>query len=80
MIFLHFRREQAELKMEMEKMSELIAELRDNCQTLQTELLDSRNNVKSDQLATKSKTRDTSTVGVQVTLLTANNGKDNTNL
>ena len=75
MIFLHFRREQAELKMEMEKMSELIAELRDNCQTLQTELLDSRNNVKSDQLATKSKTRDTSTVGVQVTLLTANNGK-----
>ena len=56
-------------------MSELIAELRDNCQTLQTELLDSRNNVKSEQVATKSKTRDTSSVGVQVTLLTSNNGK-----
>ena len=54
----------------MEKMSELIAELRENCQKLQTELLDSRNNHQQKQELTKPKPRDTSTVGVQVTLLT----------
>ena len=54
----------------MEKMSELIAELRDNCQKLQTELLDSRNNHQQKQEIIKPKPRDTSTVGVQVTLLT----------
>ena len=59
----------------MEKMSELIGELRENCQKLQTELLDSRNNL---QQSTKQQNkpqppqRDTSNVGVQVTLLTGN--------
>ena len=67
------RKEQNELKTEMEKMSDLISELRDNCQKLQSELLDSRNNVKSEQ-STKPKPRDTSNVGVQVSLLTGNNG------
>ena len=64
------RKEQDELKGEMEKMSELIAELRENCQKLQTELLDSRNNHQQKQELIKPKPRDTSTVGVQVTLLT----------
>ena len=54
----------------MEKMSELIGELRDNCQKLQTELLDSRNNLQQQQSMKQSKPRDTSNVGVQVTLLT----------
>ena len=68
----YFRKEQAELKMEIEKMSDLIAELRENCQKLQTELLDSRNNLKCnvEQKSMKSKPRDTSSVGVQVTILT----------
>ena len=65
-----YRKEQEELKGEMEKMSELIAELRENCQKLQTELLDSRNNHQQKQEIMKPKPRDTSTVGVQVTLLT----------
>ena len=71
------RKEQEELKVEMEKMSELIGELRENCQKLQTELLDSRNNLQAQQeQSTKQQNkpqapqRDTSTVGVQVTLLT----------
>ena len=53
-------------------MSELIAELRENCQKLQTELLDSRNNLKTniEQQSTKNKPRDTSSVGVQVTIST----------
>ena len=54
----------------MEKMSELIAELRENCQKLQTELLDSRNNLQQQQETTKYQQRDTSNVGVQVTILT----------
>ena len=72
-ILYHFpnRKEQEELKGEMEKMSELIAELRENCQKLQTELLDSRNN--HQQKPEPKPRRDTSTVGVQVTLLTGNN-------
>ena len=60
-------------------MSELIGELRENCQKLQTELLDSRNNLQAQQeQSTKqqnkpqSQQRDTSNVGVQVTLLTGN--------
>ena len=71
------RKEQEELKVEMEKMSELIGELRENCQKLQTELLDSRNNLQAQQeQSTKQQNkpqpqqRDTSNVGVQVTLLT----------
>ena len=63
----------------MEKMSELIGELRENCQKLQTELLDSRNNLQAQQeQSTKQQNkpqapqRDTSNVGVQVTLLTGN--------
>ena len=59
--------------MEMEKMSELISELRENCQKLQAELLDSRNTLKSSvesKQSMKSKPRDTSNVGVQVNLLT----------
>ena len=73
------RKEQEELKVEMEKMSELIGELRENCQKLQTELLDSRNNLQAQQeQSTKqqnkpqSQQRDTSNVGVQVSLLTGN--------
>ena len=54
----------------MEKMSELIAELRDNCQKLQSELLDSRNNLQQQQESTKCKSRSTSHVGVQVAILT----------
>ena len=61
----------------MENMSELIGELRENCQKLQTELLDSRNNLQAQQeQSTKQQNkpqpqqRDTSNVGVQVTLLT----------
>ena len=60
-------------------MSELIGELRENCQKLQTELLDSRNNLQAQQeQSTKQQNkpqapqRDTSNVGVQVTLLTGN--------
>ena len=54
------RKEQDELKHEMEKMSELIAELRENCQKLQTELLESKNNFGGGPMAS---------VGVQVSLL-----------
>ena len=36
------QKEQADLKVEMEKMSELISELRINCQTLQSELSEAR--------------------------------------
>ena len=53
----------------MEKMSELISELRDNCQKLQSELLDSRNNLQQQQESTKCKPRGTSNVGVQVAIL-----------
>ena len=60
-------------------MPELIGELRENCQKLQTELLDSRNNLQAQQeQSTKQQNkpqnlqRDTSNVGVQVTLLTGN--------
>ena len=49
------RREQAALKDEMEKMSELISELRENCQKLQTQLLEVR------QIS-----REQKSVGVQV--------------
>merc|ERR1711997_508318 len=76
------QKEQEELKVEMEKMSELIGELRENCQKLQTELLDSRNNLQAQQeQSTKqqnkpqSQQRDTSNVGVQVTLLTESSNR-----
>ena len=36
------QKEQADLKVEMEKMSELISDLRSNCQTLQHELTEVR--------------------------------------
>ena len=71
-LMLSLRKEQDELKVEMEKMSELIAELRENCQKLQSELLDSRNNLQHQQESTKCKPRSTSNVGVQVALLTGN--------
>ena len=45
----------------MEKMSVLIAELRENCQKLQTELLESKNN-----FTTNPASAQTTTVGVQV--------------
>ena len=52
------RREQAALKDEMEKMSEMISELRENCQKLQSQLLEVR------QLS-----REQKSVGVQVSLV-----------
>ena len=55
LIILIDRREQAALKDEMEKMSEMISELRENCQKLQSQLLEVR------QLS-----REQKSVGVQV--------------
>ena len=49
------RKEQAALKDEMEKMSEMISELRENCKKLQTQLMEVR------QLS-----REQRSVGVQV--------------
>ena len=55
-LFYNFRdnleakqKEQSDLKVEMEKMSELISELRINCQTLQTELTEAQRAVSRDR-------------------------------
>ena len=58
-LFLHFRQEHEELKVEIEKMSELIGELRENCQKLQGELL---------ACQTTNKTGSTCSIGIQVSL------------
>ena len=70
------QKEQADLKVEMEKMSELISELRINCQTLQSELSEARSvskdrsdvavqaniNVKSHENANNSRKSSTSSI------------------
>ena len=70
------QKEQADLKVEMEKMSELISELRINCQTLQSELSEARSlskdrsdvavqaniNIKSHENANNSRKSSTSSI------------------